>query len=250
MRAWTELEREFSGLSDPFQQARLDHQFGAAGEHWRLAAAPAGLARRFRTLARMAGLKLLETPGADRWPEVVAEPDAERRWYQALRHIAGAWRPEGYGVQKDDLGSDAGVIYLGQIERPFEASATLCLQMETVAFTPRISLDVLCAIPRYAGPCEHWRAVQAIMARTEPDLAGAVHEAVSAVEGLARVVLADETVTLGDALKRFRERGLLHGALCKTLDGLFLMIAQEEQAIRKNPASAAGSLARKVFGAL
>ncbi len=36
----------------------------------------------------------------------------------------------------------------------------------------------------------------------------------------------------------------------KTLDGLFLMIAQEEKAIRKNPASAAGGLARKVFGAL
>ena len=36
----------------------------------------------------------------------------------------------------------------------------------------------------------------------------------------------------------------------KTMDGLFLMIAQEEKAIRKNPASAAGSLARKVFGAL
>lgn len=36
----------------------------------------------------------------------------------------------------------------------------------------------------------------------------------------------------------------------KTLDGLFLMIAQEEKAIRRNPASAAGSLARKVFGSL
>lgn len=36
----------------------------------------------------------------------------------------------------------------------------------------------------------------------------------------------------------------------KALDGLFLMIAQEEKAIRKNPAAAAGSLARKVFGAL
>lgn len=36
----------------------------------------------------------------------------------------------------------------------------------------------------------------------------------------------------------------------KTLDGLFLMIGQEEKAIRKNPAAAAGSLARKVFGAM
>ena len=36
----------------------------------------------------------------------------------------------------------------------------------------------------------------------------------------------------------------------KTLDGLYLMIAEEEKAIRKDPVSAAGSLAKKVFGAL
>ena len=36
----------------------------------------------------------------------------------------------------------------------------------------------------------------------------------------------------------------------KALDGLFLMIAEEEQAIRTNPLGAAGNLAQKVFGAL
>ncbi len=36
----------------------------------------------------------------------------------------------------------------------------------------------------------------------------------------------------------------------KTLDGLFLMIAEEEKAIRQDPADAAGKLAKKVFGAL
>lgn len=36
----------------------------------------------------------------------------------------------------------------------------------------------------------------------------------------------------------------------KTLDGLFLMIAEEEKAIRANPVDAAGNLAKKVFGAL
>jgi hypothetical protein len=36
----------------------------------------------------------------------------------------------------------------------------------------------------------------------------------------------------------------------KALDGLYLMIAEEEKNIRQNPADAAGSLARKVFGAL
>jgi hypothetical protein len=36
----------------------------------------------------------------------------------------------------------------------------------------------------------------------------------------------------------------------KTLDGLYLMIADEEKAIRQDPAGAAGKLAKKVFGAL
>jgi hypothetical protein len=36
----------------------------------------------------------------------------------------------------------------------------------------------------------------------------------------------------------------------KTLDGLYLMIAEEEKAIRQNPVAAAGKLARKVFGVL
>lgn len=36
----------------------------------------------------------------------------------------------------------------------------------------------------------------------------------------------------------------------KALDGLYLMIAEEERAIRKDPVGAVGSLAKKVFGAL
>ncbi|WP_374496096.1 DUF4197 domain-containing protein [Zoogloea sp.] len=36
----------------------------------------------------------------------------------------------------------------------------------------------------------------------------------------------------------------------KALDGLFLMIAEEEKAIRKDPVGAAGGLAKKVFGAI
>lgn len=36
----------------------------------------------------------------------------------------------------------------------------------------------------------------------------------------------------------------------KALDGLYLMIAEEEKALRQNPVGAAGSLAKKVFGLL
>ena len=41
-----------------------------------------------------------------------------------------------------------------------------------------------------------------------------------------------------------------HYVTQKALDGLYLMIAEEEKAIRADPAGAAGKLARKVFGAL
>jgi hypothetical protein len=36
----------------------------------------------------------------------------------------------------------------------------------------------------------------------------------------------------------------------KTLDGLYLMMAEEEKAIRKDPLGASTSLIKKVFGAL
>jgi hypothetical protein len=36
----------------------------------------------------------------------------------------------------------------------------------------------------------------------------------------------------------------------KTLDGLYLMIGEEERAIRQNPAAAASAIVSKVFGAL
>jgi hypothetical protein len=36
----------------------------------------------------------------------------------------------------------------------------------------------------------------------------------------------------------------------KTLDGLFVGIADEEKKIRQNPAAAASSIVKKVFGAL
>lgn len=35
-----------------------------------------------------------------------------------------------------------------------------------------------------------------------------------------------------------------------SLAGLYLMIADEEKAIRRNPAAAVGNLAQKVFGAI
>ncbi|MDP1651941.1 MAG: DUF4197 domain-containing protein [Rhodocyclaceae bacterium] len=69
-------------------------------------------------------------------------------------------------------------------------------------------------------------------------------------------------VKLAESYEKFAKKGVKFGLVKeqdthlenyvteKTLDGLYLMIAEEEKAIRENPVGAAGNLAKKVFGAL
>ncbi len=69
-------------------------------------------------------------------------------------------------------------------------------------------------------------------------------------------------VKLKDTYEKFAKKGVKFGLVKekdtqlenyvteKALDGLYLMIAEEEKAIRENPVGAAGNLAKKVFGAL
>ncbi|WP_018412418.1 DUF4197 domain-containing protein [Methyloversatilis thermotolerans] len=73
---------------------------------------------------------------------------------------------------------------------------------------------------------------------------------------------AMEKVNLARTYEKFASRGAQYGVISKedadldnyvtqkALDGLFTMVAEEEKAIRKDPVGAAGSLAKKVFGAL
>lgn len=74
-------------------------------------------------------------------------------------------------------------------------------------------------------------------------------------KAMARVKLAEKYNELAGKAAKFglvreQDAQLEDYVTQKTLDGLYLMIAEEEKAIRKNPAEAAGSLAKKVFGAL
>ncbi len=74
-------------------------------------------------------------------------------------------------------------------------------------------------------------------------------------QAMAKVKLAEKYDQLaGKAAKlglvREEDSHLENYVTQKTLDGLYLMIAEEEKAIRADPAGAAGKLARKVFAAL
>ncbi|MGZ8250853.1 MAG: DUF4197 domain-containing protein [Methylophilaceae bacterium] len=73
---------------------------------------------------------------------------------------------------------------------------------------------------------------------------------------------ATENVKLAQQYNKFAEMGSKYGMVKKeqanleqyvtqkTLDGVYLMMAEEEKAIRQNPMGQASSLLRKVFGAL
>ena len=72
---------------------------------------------------------------------------------------------------------------------------------------------------------------------------------------MARVKLAEKYDQFAGKAAKFglvreQDAHLENHVTQKTLDGLYLMIAEEEKAIRKDPAGAAGKLAKKVFGAL
>ena len=72
---------------------------------------------------------------------------------------------------------------------------------------------------------------------------------------MAKVKLAEKYDQLAGKAAKFglvreQDTHLENYVTQKTLDGLYLMIADEEKAIRKDPAGAAGNLAKKVFGAL
>jgi hypothetical protein len=74
-------------------------------------------------------------------------------------------------------------------------------------------------------------------------------------KAIAKVKLADKYDQFaGKAAKlglvREQDAHLQDYVTQKTLDGLYLMIADEEKLIRNDPAGAAGNLAKKVFGAL
>ncbi|GAB4165727.1 MAG: DUF4197 domain-containing protein [Rhodocyclaceae bacterium] len=60
--------------------------------------------------------------------------------------------------------------------------------------------------------------------------------------------LAGRAAKLG--LLKEKDANIERYVTARALDGLFLIIAEEERAIRSNPLAAAGSLAKKVFGLL
>ena len=75
--------------------------------------------------------------------------------------------------------------------------------------------------PRYEASAAHWRKVQRYTAPPDPDWENAVKEAITALEALAKLVVADDNVTLGKALSRAPLRDVLHPSIVSQLQALW-----------------------------
>ena len=232
MRTWDELEHAFRVLCEGGRDVRLDHQHGAAGEYWRLAGVVTHEQReRFEALAMLAGKKILGVPAVAKKTEIVQEPEPVQRWYRSLCAFSKGYKPDWYGVQQEAQGKDAGFLFMDRLEGVYAASAALCLTLESWMTNPETTLEIMAEIPRYSGPWAHWQAATELINQKEPDYAKAAHEALSAVEGMARVILNNDSITLGEALKSFRNQGILHGALIRSVEGLW-GYASDEPGVR------------------
>jgi len=130
MKSWLELEERFRRIAAPLQYLRIDFQWGAAGEYWRLCGMSSNtLVRQFDTLAELSGLALLECAKAhlELQPLVAKEKEPRHLWYRALKELTNDFKFGSYGTQLHKDGSDAGTIYSGSISNAVEASANLCL---------------------------------------------------------------------------------------------------------------------------
>ena len=76
--------------------------------------------------------------------------------------------------------------------------------------------------PDLSGPDQQFqKAIGFFNRRPEPDCENCVKEAVSAVEGVAQVLLEDDSLTFSQALKRLRKHKDVHPTLLVLLDKLY-----------------------------
>lgn len=134
MKSWLELESRFRNLAPNLRHYRLDAQWGAAGEHWRIAGGGSNpTTQEYELLASLGGEllgKVLKKKNeADQALLQITDP--KLRWYNALKNKSPMFGHNGYAEQIKEDGGSAGFIFTGTVDNFAEASANLCLSFQT-----------------------------------------------------------------------------------------------------------------------
>ncbi len=132
MDSWLNLEQRFRLLAPELRHHRLDAQWGAADEYWRLTGArdtPA--TEQFEILSSLAGQLLgrVLKGGNETEKLLLSLHDTKLRWYNALKAMSSSFGRHSYAEQRNEDGSSAGLIFTGTVSQIAEASANLCLAL-------------------------------------------------------------------------------------------------------------------------
>ncbi len=133
MNSWLDLELRFRNLVPALQHVRLDVQWGAAGEYWRLSGGgrtPAS--HEYEVLSGLGGRMLQRVLSESKESEraLLAIADPKERWFNLLKSESPFFGARSYGQQLHEDGTPAGFIYTGTISHPAEAAAVLCLSLQ------------------------------------------------------------------------------------------------------------------------
>lgn len=145
MYSWKELDNEFRIIQPSLNNTRLDIQWGAAGEYFRLAAFYDVQAKeRFVSLSRIAGNKLIEAfPENDELKvQVLTTNDPVEIWYRTMWHVCRTFEHGNMAIQKSEEGEDMGHIFTGSIRNPAAASAGLCLDLFSKYGEPKSKFSI------------------------------------------------------------------------------------------------------------
>ena len=142
---WKELERDFRQVPDWHNELRVERQQyrdGMPPGAWILSGSlPERYRSQFEEVARSAGKELITDPAVrPKLPnEVIQEPDDLSRWFAAIQFLTDAYRKPRLKYESDD-GQTRFAINCGRIDRPLQASISLCLylaaQAKLIALAP------------------------------------------------------------------------------------------------------------------
>ena len=134
MKTWLDLEARFRALEPALQYSRLDAQWGAAGEYWRVAGTVSPTARQEYELLSALGGRWLEqalSPKKESDQVLLGISDPLLRWYSLLKASSPSFGDRSYGQQVNEDGSNAGFIYTGSMHSIGISAANLCLALQT-----------------------------------------------------------------------------------------------------------------------
>lgn len=193
------------------------------------------------------GLKEALTQGAGKAVDLLGKqdgflgnPKVKIPLPESVQKVEGVMRGLGMGKQADEL--------VNAMNRAAEAAVP---QAKTLLVNSIKQMSVQDAKGILSGGEDS--ATQYFRRTTSEPLAAKFKPVVK--QAMAKVKLAEKYDQLAGKASKFglvreQDAQLENYVTQKALDGLYLMIAEEEKAIRKDPAGAAGKLAQKVFGAL